>query len=250
MPLSVGNAVAIGITARDHAFMSEPRRLPDVSSGLWVNDRLLEHRLPGCQVGTVVPTGFDHAVRVLHPAGDGRTWGEVAAAHGRKVHPMVQWGSIAPHFDGTGRSGDVDPEEGSIPADTLAAILEHCPTDHDVTYGVWVGFGSWADRGNERALLPGWGGRDYLLFEAPKAPLTSWPGMDQMWPQSANLIWPQERSWCIATEIDWDSTLIAGSFAVTQAILADERLEAFEVAYDDDLSWHGDQINPRPKWLH
>ena len=162
---------------------------------------------------------------------------------------MVQWGSISPHFDGTGRSGDVDPEEGSIPADTLAAILEHCHTDHDVTYGVWVGFGSWVDRGDERALLPGWGGRDYLLFEAPKAPLTSWPGMDQRWGQSANLIWPQERSWCIATEIDWDSTLIAGSFVMTQAILADERLEAFEVAYADDLSWHGDQINPRPKWL-
>ena len=229
--------------------MSEARRLSDVGTGRWVNDRLIEHQGPGCRVGTVVPTGFEQVVRVLHPAGDTRTWAQVAAANDRQVHPLVQWGGIAPHFDGTSRSGDVDPEEGSVPAEALAAILEHCPTDDDVTYAVWVGFGSWADRGDDHALLPGWGGRDYLLFEAPKAALTSWPGMDPAWPQSANLIWPRERSWCIATEIDWDSTLVAGPRAVTRAVLADERLEAFEVAYDDDLSWHGDHVNPRPAWL-
>ena len=234
---------------RDHAFMSGPRRLFDVGCGQWVLDRLVEPRRPGCQVGTALPTGFDRVVRVLHPAGDGRTWAQVAASSGRQVHPLVQWGSIAPHFDGSGRSGDVDPEEGSIPPESLAAILEHCPTDHDVTYAVWVGFGSWSDRGDRHALLPGWGGRDYLLFEAPKAPIMTWPGMDPIWPQSANLIWPQNHSWCIATEIDWDSTLIAGPYPVTQAILDDERLETFEVDYGDDLSWYGDHVNPLPDWL-
>ena len=229
--------------------MSAPRRLLDVSSGHWIVDRLLEPRRPGCQVATAAPPGFERVVRVLHPAGDGRRWAEVAAASGSQVHPLVQWGSIAPHFDGSGRSGGVDSEEGSIPAKTLAAVLEHCPAEEDVTYAVWAGFGGWADRREEHALLPGWGGRDYLLFRAPKAPIMTWPGWDPFWPQSANLIWPVDNSWCITTEIDWDSTLIAGSREVTEAILDDERLEAFEVAYGDDLSWAGDRINPRPAWL-
>lgn len=44
--------------------------------------------------------------------------------------------------------------------------------------------------------------------------------------------------------------MIAGAVAVTHAILADSRLESFEVSYEDDLSWHGDRVNPHPKWLH
>jgi len=232
-----------------HAVMAFPRRLTDASIGDWVNERLLDHGGPGCRVGSVVPTGFSRVVRVLHPAGDGRSWAEVAAAAGRTVHPLVQWCSIASRFDGTGRSSGIDPEEGSVPGETLAAILEHCPTESDVVYAVWAGFGSWGDRGDESALMPGWGGRDYLLFAAPRSPITTWPGMSSAWPQSANLIWPTDRSWCIATDIDWDSTLIAGPDLLTDAILEDQRLEAFEVAYDDDLSWYGDKINTLPAWL-
>lgn len=97
--------------------------------------------------------------------------------------------------------------------------------------------------------MPGGGGRSYRLFAAGKAAVTQWPGMDPGWPQSANLIWPPDHSWCIVTEIDWDSTLVACSGEVADALLADRRLEAFDVAYDDDLSWHGDTVNPVPAWL-
>lgn len=82
------------------------------------------------------------------------------------------------------------------------------------------------------------GGRDYALFRGTKAPHLSWPGMDPFWSQSASLIWPTDQAWCIATEIDWDSTLVAGPDHVADALLADDSLEAFEVNYDDELS-HG-----------
>ncbi len=29
-----------------------------------------------------------------------------------------------------------------------------------------------------------------------------------------------------------------------------ERLESYDVAYNDNLSWYGDLVNPRPEWLH
>ena len=228
--------------------MREPRRLTEPSGGAWVNDRLLPHDAQSVRVGTVVPTGFPKVVRVLHPAGDGRSWAQVAAAAGRVVHPLVQWCAIAEHFDG-GRSGDVDPEEGSIPADTLAAVLQRCPAQGDVVHAVWTGWGSWTERFDGSTLMPGWGGRDYALFLASKEAHTRWPGLDWRWPQSASLIWPLDHAWCTATDIDWDSTLIAGPDSVASGILGDERLEAFEVGYDDDLSWFGDSVNPRPTWL-
>ncbi|MFS0728788.1 hypothetical protein ABC270_01775 [Curtobacterium sp. 1P10AnD] len=50
------------------------------------------------------------------------------------------------------------------------------------------------------------------------------------------LLWPEDRAWAMATEIDLDSTLVAGSRALVEAILDDPRLEAFEVHEDDSLS--------------
>lgn len=225
-------------------------RPADGSLGDWINQRLQDHTVAGTRAGSVVPTGFARVVRVLHPAGDGRSWAEVAQANGRVVHPLVQWWSIAPHADaGSGRSLDVDPEEGSAPEDTLAAILDHCPSDVDLVHAVWDGFGAWADRDFPFPLMPGWGGRSYRLFVAARGAWTHWPGMEGSWPQSANLIWPHDHSWCIATEIDWDSTLVACTDEVADALLADGRLETFDVGFDDDLSWHGDLLHPRPPWL-
>src|SRR5687767_10883912 len=117
--------------------MRPPRRLLDPSVGDWVNAGLLDHSTSGCRVGSVVPTGFEAVVRVLHPAGGGRSWAQVAAENAKVVHPLVQWGRIATHFDGKGRASDVDPEEGSIPARTLQAVLEHCPAGEEVVHAVW-----------------------------------------------------------------------------------------------------------------
>ena len=89
----------------------------------------------------------------------------------------------------------------------------------------------------------------YRLFAGPKQVLTTWPGMAPRWEQSANLIWPPDHSWCIATDIDWDSTLVAGGSTLADALLAEPRLETVEVSYEDDLSWLGDRINPTPAWL-
>jgi len=60
-----------------------------------------------------------------------------------------------------------------------------------------------------------------------------------------SLIWPEDHAWVIASEEDWDSTIVAGSRALVGSILADDRYEAFEVNEDDDLSWDGDLLNPR-----
>ncbi len=229
--------------------MNVPQRIINPSPGNWINERLLSTESNWAQVGSVVPTGFPRVVRVLHPADDGRSsWADVAAASGRTVHPLVQWDSIAQDFDGNGRS-EYDPSEGSIPEETLSEILRHCPADGDVMHAVWIGWGSWNELPDESTLMPGWGGRDYVLFRASKEPHMSWPGMNPFSRQSASLIWPSDCNWCIATEIDWDSTLVAGSDLLIEALLKDRDLEVFEVGYHDDLSQAGDVVNPRPPWV-
>lgn len=223
-------------------------RLADPHAGDWINERLLSHDRPGTPVGCVVPTGFARVVRVFHPAG-GRTWAQVAAANDRVMHPLAQWYGIRPEFDGTGRSSDYDPEERSMPPEVQAAVLDHLPGG-DLVFAVWVGWGCWTDLELPEVVVPGWGGRDYVLFSGPRAVVSSWPGMQEPFSVSASLVWPRNRAWCVATDIDWDSTLIAGDDdEVVEALLADDRLETREVDYLDDLSWYGDRINPAPSWL-
>lgn len=94
--------------------------------------------------------------------------------------------------------------------------------------------------------------REYVLLTATLDELA-----DPTWPRSAGigwhgsfsgpmpaLIWPDDHAWCVATEIDFDSTLVGGSRSLVDAILTDDTFEAFEVHPDDDLTWDGDTINP------
>ncbi len=64
--------------------------------------------------------------------------------------------------------------------------------------------------------------------------------------QSPSQWWPASRGWCVATEIDFDSTLVGGSNALVKQILDDGRLEAFPVSPTDDLGSGGDTVNELP----
>lgn len=50
----------------------------------------------------------------------------------------------------------------------------------------------------------------------------------------------------VASEIDWDSTIVAGPRALIDAVLASDAWESFEVDQESDLTWDGDTVNPRP----
>ena len=81
--------------------------------------------------------------------------------------------------------------------------------------------------------------RDYLLFEGPLEAAT-----DLGWtmpsggfvPQSPNLFWPHDHAWCVASEIDLFCTLVAGSNALAENLLADPRLEVWRVFAADPVS--------------
>lgn len=92
--------------------------------------------------------------------------------------------------------------------------------------------------------------RRYLLFRGSLGDVADeagvpWPTSRERawWPQSPNLLWPTDRSWCLATEIDLDSSVVGGPRALVDALLAHPDLEVLEVREDDSFMVDGDAIN-------
>lgn len=102
-----------------------------------------------------------------------------------------------------------------------------------------------------RLELPPDAGRDYILFEAGVEAF-----VDLVWqeratwsngvssPNSPSMLWPEDHAWFFATDIDHDSTLVAGSFELAQELLTADGIEGRVLRLDAELSEHGDRINP------
>ncbi len=75
--------------------------------------------------------------------------------------------------------------------------------------------------------------RSYHLFGGPLQDATQlgyWVNADCLHPQSPNLMWPNDHAWCLATEIDFDTTLVGGSQDLVADITASPRLEALAIS--------------------
>jgi hypothetical protein len=88
--------------------------------------------------------------------------------------------------------------------------------------------------------------RNYLLFRGPLSAALDmgwhWPPIG-FEPQSPSLLWPANQSWCVSTEIDFDSTLVGGTEDLINAILTATGLDAWPVEPDDDLTAFADVLN-------
>lgn len=61
--------------------------------------------------------------------------------------------------------------------------------------------------------------------------------------QSPSILWPEDRAWVLVTEVDFDSTIVAGPHDLIRAICADERIEALPIREGADLGWNADEVN-------
>jgi hypothetical protein len=166
------------------------------------------------------------------------------------------------------------PQVGELPAGTLAAVLEvlgRFTAEDDCYAALWEGWGwlhagSWgflssSDDGTPgpepfapaelsaevmagpRLRLPG---RGYVVFRGTlRAALRMGHQVTQDWfsPQSPSLLWPRDGSSCLATEIDFDSTLVGGSRELVDELLRAPGLEVWPVDPADDLTIDGDTVN-------
>ena len=84
-----------------------------------------------------------------------------------------------------------------------------------------------------RIHLPG---RDYLLFIGSV-------GQGEGWEDGPNLWWPDDRAWCVASEIDFPYTYVGGSKQLIEEILADPLLEALAATTSQGITVDSDTVN-------
>jgi len=58
-----------------------------------------------------------------------------------------------------------------------------------------------------------------------------------------SLLWPADRAWTMVSEIDYDSTIVAGSPELVRALCTDPAIEALPIREGSSLYWDDDDIN-------
>lgn len=232
----------------------------------WLAQRL--RSFDAYRVGSILPSGYIAYARILHPASrlEGNNhikvrWAEIAARSGRVAHPQMQFEMISQ------ATGEVaEPDVGSLTSDEaieLTEILRGSTTTSDrCWFCIWAGYG-WFNEGGMAVLscegsagtelppiapesvltgprvhLPG---RDYLLYGGAITVATKFCGYP--WYQTPNLWWPEDRAWCVASEIDLPCTYVGGDTQLIERLLSDGRIEALPARLTDGVTIGSDIVN-------
>jgi hypothetical protein len=92
----------------------------------------------------------------------------------------------------------------------VSTLREHTQTPQSCWFAVWEGFADLGVR-DPRAPKLSLPGREYYLLEGSiDEALVTLSDVEWIY-RSPNLWWPEDRAWCVATEIDFAWTYIGGS---------------------------------------
>ncbi|HET7327253.1 MAG TPA: hypothetical protein VFJ14_08190 [Nocardioidaceae bacterium] len=190
-------------------------------------------------------------------------WRDVAAWSGVGLRSNSQWHDVAlpqdrpsepPPWDG------VPPEEGNLEEADLRALVDvlrgWTTTAARWWFAIWDGYGwddweliEWPD-GQPRPMygpasvdkpvpdevLAGprvkHPGRTYLLYSGAPGDALVFVNIEN---QSPNLWWPEDRSWCVATELDLHYTYIGGSTDLIHRLVTHPGFEAQEVSAEQSF---------------
>lgn len=189
-------------------------------------------------VASFLPGTFEAYARLYHPwqSNDGTsvpppTWREIAATAGADLNDPIACNSLI--WSAQDRACvDVGP----LPRVAIDPLVEYLrlatTTPERCFFAVWEGFGgSVVPAGLEPKLeLPH---RRYHVFAGPiEGARTSYAAVSfhHQFHQSANLWWPADHAWCVATEVDHGWTYIGAPWSCIHAILSDSRFEAVETS--------------------
>lgn len=214
----------------------------DISEASWIGDNLQ----PGAfQVGMMVPDCFEAYARLFFPFvgeriySDDRavdneriTWAETARRNGRVAHALMEAETIS--------AANQPPQlYSSFSTDQETAlwpILERHTGSQQAWFLLWDGFGGVDPRPFESHPKVEHWGRSYHLLHGPLAARDGFS-------DPPSYIWPDDRAWCLITDIDWYWAYAAGTKACIHEIVATPILDAF-VTVPSNLARSGmDTIN-------
>lgn len=221
-----------------------------------------------------------HPARNQH--GERVRWAEVAAWSGRTVHPLMAFERISNPSRGYGAGAapwNEDPSQGSLDSGDAIALAEFLAnftdTPQQCLFAVWEGYGQftpgasvscvafyrndldaeerlpWSESGVEMQVLVPPAEvltaerltgveRNYVLYTGPLSAVTSFHV--NLW-HSPNIWWPADRKWCVATDIDLDSSYVGGSEACIVSLANNVRFEALPTTLDAPVYMAADTLN-------
>jgi hypothetical protein len=257
-----------------------PKQVDGAEAGAWIVPALEGDW--GGRVKNFIPQIYEAYARIFHPVtdedGGETTWAEVARRLGTTAHPEMQWHAIVGSYDSSNftdsRWPGGDPWPGELETeklDPLCAILAaHTRTPESTYFGMstihagvadeWAALPLHEQRARDWVVLKGaLAAIDEitlsdrhpgisLIYAYPKgqAPPPDYVPPERFSRESPNLIWPEDRAWFVASEVDYDSTLMGGNRALIDAVLASPDLEALEVDSETSLTEDADKLNPVP----
>jgi hypothetical protein len=211
----------------------------------WIGERL--HPF-GRDVGSIVPPGFEAYARVFHPphrvAPDGTMtpvrWRDIAAANERSIQAEMRRMDIscepAQFSRHQEKLWDQQPECGRLPydiAERLVAILDgNTSTPESCWFAAWEGFGDLRITRAADSMFSIPGRRFVLLHGRVTDALQTLSETDWIY-LSPSLWWPDDRAWCVATEIDFTWTYVAGTHETIRQVLDDPALEALPTSPEE-----------------
>ena len=252
--------------------------LDDHSAASWIQQGLLplQRHEKGYRVGNVVPQGFEAYARVFHPASRyiadrqewvPARWSGIASWTGRTAHPAMQFHSILGHPENPAIKPEWGslPIEGSLDSDQIGGVIDvltRFTTTPDVCFFcIWEGWGEFGGPESFAYLSPtGTGGRlqegseddllrrlkrakrleiglfGYILSTGPMDAFLEVGGSPSLW-------WPQDRAWCVASDVDLTSTFVGGTEECIAHLVGHLDLEALPIGLDVRIDVEGDTIN-------
>ena len=67
------------------------------------------------------------------------------------------------------------------------------------------------------------------------------------WYRSPSLWWPEDRAWCVATDVDLETSYLGASKAGVDALMDKAGVEVMRVAAHQSVGEDADDINPAPE---
>lgn len=211
-------------------------------------------------VGSYVPDVFAAYVRLLHPAWyveseerRPRSWAQLARDAGVRLLATTPYEDIAPSMGPQIEAPKVGTLDGADLSILMSLLETFTETPERCWFGWWAGFGalpacaahsetadeaSAARQAESRVARPATQGpyvevdeRPLVLFHGPVIEAARFSHGSDI--QSPTLWWPEDRRWCVASEIDFHSTYIGGSQGLIDSLLSHEDVEGISAVVSD-----------------
>jgi hypothetical protein len=228
--------------------------LEDVSSASWLVDQLRPWGPAPATIASFLPTTFESYGRLLHPAYRRDASGHLESVRWRDITTPPESVALTAMTGFHERLGippqtlngdDVhvqqfgvhyEPTDGGVDRNDLTrlttVLTDWTSTPHDVWFCIWEGYG-WPELpaprdGPPRVRLPH---RNHFLCHGDIDGALELPH-----DQAPTLWWPNDRAWCVSTEVDGCSTYIDAGQTCLEALRTDPSLEVIPASIDDSLA--------------